>query len=36
LAPDEIEFWKGREHRLHDRIRYARDPAGWRIERLFP
>lgn len=31
-----IEFWQGRENRLHDRIRYARDGDGWRIERLAP
>ena len=36
LAPDTIEFWKGREHRLHDRFRYTREPDGWRRERLFP
>lgn len=37
LFPDTIEFWKGREHRLHDRIRYTRRPAGpWVIERLYP
>lgn len=37
LSPDTVEFWKGREHRLHDRIRYARRPDGaWIIERLYP
>ena len=39
VRPDTVEFWQGRRHRLHDRFRYARDPAvngGWRIERLFP
>ena len=37
LRPETIEFWKGRDHRLHDRLRYARQPdGGWRIERLFP
>jgi len=37
LLPDTIEFWKGREHRLHDRIRYTRRPDGaWTIERLYP
>jgi pyridoxamine 5'-phosphate oxidase len=39
IVPDELEFWQGREHRLHDRFRYARDdgsPGGWRIERLSP
>jgi pyridoxamine 5'-phosphate oxidase len=36
LRPDEVEFWKGRRHRLHDRFRYARTPDGWSIERLYP
>jgi pyridoxamine 5'-phosphate oxidase len=36
LAPDTIEFWKGREHRLHDRFRYTREDDGWRLERLWP
>lgn len=36
LAPDTIEFWKGREHRLHDRFRFTREGAGWRLERLWP
>ncbi len=36
LAPEWIEFWQGREHRLHDRLRYVRSPGGWRIERLSP
>jgi pyridoxamine 5'-phosphate oxidase len=36
LVPDAVEFWKGREHRLHDRLRFARADAGWRLERLWP
>jgi pyridoxamine 5'-phosphate oxidase len=36
LAPDTIEFWKGREHRLHDRIRFTTSESGWRVERLWP
>jgi pyridoxamine 5'-phosphate oxidase len=31
-----IEFWQGRESRLHDRIRYVREGESWRIERLAP
>jgi pyridoxamine 5'-phosphate oxidase len=40
VDPEVIEFWQGRESRLHDRIRYSRDgrpdERGWRIERLSP
>lgn len=35
--PREIEFWQGRDHRLHDRFRYRRRSDGaWQIERLAP
>jgi pyridoxamine 5'-phosphate oxidase len=36
LAPEVVEFWQGRPNRLHDRLRYRRDGARWRIERLAP
>ncbi|HUN69835.1 MAG TPA: pyridoxamine 5'-phosphate oxidase [Burkholderiales bacterium] len=38
VTPERIEFWQGRENRLHDRLLYrrARDAAAWTIERLAP
>jgi pyridoxamine 5'-phosphate oxidase len=37
VVPDEMEFWQGRRHRLHDRFRYLRTGEGiWHIERLAP
>jgi pyridoxamine 5'-phosphate oxidase len=37
LLPEAIEFWQGREDRLHDRILYRRGRKGrWAIERLAP
>ena len=36
LKPERIEFWKSRIGRLHDRILYQRDGAGWTITRLAP
>lgn len=36
VAPEEIEFWQGRESRLHDRLRYRRDETSWVVERLSP
>lgn len=36
LEPRSLEFWKGREHRLHDRFRYSRDGGSWLLERLWP
>jgi len=37
VAPESIEFWLHRENRLHDRLRYTRQPGGtWRLERLAP
>jgi pyridoxamine 5'-phosphate oxidase len=36
VIPTEIEFWQGRENRLHDRFRYLRAGDSWTIERLAP
>jgi len=36
VVPERIEFWRGRPHRLHERILYERDDTGWRVRRLFP
>jgi pyridoxamine 5'-phosphate oxidase len=37
IVPETVEFWQGRRSRLHDRLRYRREPGGaWVIERLAP
>lgn len=37
LIPEQIEFWQGRDNRLHDRIRYRRSADfAWLKERLAP
>lgn len=36
VRPERWEFWQGRSNRMHDRLCYLRDGAGWRIERLAP
>ena len=45
VRPESVEFWQGRESRLHDRLRFRAvagpasdlgDPAHWEVERLSP
>ena len=36
VIPDELEFWQGRESRLHDRVRYLPNGSAWRVDRLSP
>ncbi len=36
VKPTRVEFWQGRESRLHDRIQYVRGEDGWTVERLAP
>lgn len=36
VSPHKIEFWQGRESRLHDRICYTLNEQNWKIERLSP
>jgi pyridoxamine 5'-phosphate oxidase len=36
LIPERVEFWYGRPDRLHDRVLYTREGAGWTITRLYP
>ena len=37
VKPEQIEFWQGRQSRLHDRFLYSRATDGaWKIDRLAP
>lgn len=37
IIPSKIEFWQGRENRLHDRLQYTlQEDQCWKIERLAP
>jgi pyridoxamine 5'-phosphate oxidase len=36
VRPEAVEFWQGRNDRLHDRLRYRAERGGWAVERLSP
>lgn len=36
VTPDELEFWQGRDNRLHDRIYYIKKNGVWSHRRLAP
>jgi pyridoxamine 5'-phosphate oxidase len=36
LAPDRIEFWKGKPNRLHERHLYTRQGSAWKVQTLYP
>jgi pyridoxamine 5'-phosphate oxidase len=36
LEPEVVEFWQGRQDRMHDRIRFRRAHGEWKVERLAP
>jgi len=36
VDPDRIEFWYGREYRLHERVLYTAGDGGWDKKLLYP
>lgn len=36
VIPQQIEFWQGRESRLHDRVLYTKDTQQWKMNLLAP
>ena len=36
IVPEKIEFWQGRQSRLHDRLVFRRKKDGWTKQLLYP
>ena len=36
ITPESVEFWEEAADRLHDRLRFQREPGGWTVDRLSP
>ncbi len=36
VTPERMEFWQGRQSRLHDRLLYRKTGSDWRMQRLAP
>jgi pyridoxamine 5'-phosphate oxidase len=36
LIPEQIEFWRDRPFRLHERLLFVRNAEGWKTSRLYP
>ena len=36
IIPERVEFWSGRNNRLHDRFAMTRKDDAWTLERLSP
>ncbi len=36
IRPEMVEFWQGRQDRMHDRLRFHLVGESWRVERLAP
>ena len=36
VVPKSIEFWQGRDNRLHDRIIFSNESKKWNFKRLSP
>ncbi|KAK5660231.1 hypothetical protein OQA88_12765 [Cercophora sp. LCS_1] len=36
IVPERVEFWQGRQNRLHDRFVYEKEGEDWKLKRLSP